>query len=137
MSNKALFPGVVVDEQDRPLEVSMIGDEAQYVIDDNGFHRHIDAASIDRQVLNQLEQQINANKDLVEQQMMKMMGKEDLFTKAAIDQSLGNIDQVLERGLPEGALQWLSMMGFKIVVNLHGEVIKFDQPGAIDDSGDE
>jgi hypothetical protein len=137
MSNKALFPGVVVDEQNRPLEVSMIGDEAQYVIDDNGFHRHIDAASIDRQVLNELQGQIEANKDLVEQQMMKMMGKEDLFTKAAIDQSLGNMDQVLERGLPDGALQWLGMMGFKIVVNLHGEVIKFDQPGAIDDSGDE
>jgi hypothetical protein len=136
MSHKALFPGVVVDEQDRPLEVSMIGDEAQYVIDDNGFHRHIDAASIDRQVLNELEQQINANKDLVEQQMMKMMGKEDLFTKAAIDQSLGNMDQVLERGLPDGALQWLGMMGFRIVVNLHGEVVKLDSPGAIDDSGE-
>ena len=137
MSHKALFAGVVVDEQDRPLEVSMIGDDAQYVIDDNGFRRHIDAASIDRQVLRTLQEQIEANKDLVEQQMMKMMGKEDLFTKAAIDKSIGNMDQALSNGLPDGALQWLGMMGFKIVVNLHGEVIKMDQPGAIDDSGDE
>lgn len=137
MSNQALFPGVVVDEQGRALGVSMIGDEAQYVIDDNGFRRHIDAASIDRQVLTELGEQINANKDMVEQQMLKMIGRDDLFTKAAVDQSLGNIDQVLERGLPDGALQWLGMMGFRIVVNLHGEVIKLDSPGAIDDSGDE
>ena len=47
------------------------------------------------------------------------------------------MDQVLERGLPDGALQWLGMMGFRIVVNLHGEVIKFDQPGTIDPSGEE
>lgn len=137
MSHKALFAGVVVDEQNRPLEVSVIGDEAQYVMDDNGFRRHIDAESIDRQVLDELQSQVEANKDLVEEQMMKMMGKEDLFTKAAIDKSIGNMDQVLSSGLPEGALQWLGMMGFKIVVNLHGEVIKLDQPGAIDDSGDE
>ncbi|HZY44682.1 MAG TPA: hypothetical protein VFF70_08035 [Anaerolineae bacterium] len=137
MSNKALFPGVVVDEHGRALGVSMIGDEAQYVIDDNGFRRHIDAQTIDRQVLQTLQEQIEANKDIVEQQMLKMIGKDDLFTKAAVDQSLGNMDQVLERGLPDGALQWLGMMGFKIVVNLHGEVIKLDSPGVVDDSGDE
>jgi hypothetical protein len=134
MSNKALFPGVVVDEEGRPLEVATIGDEAQYVIDDNGFRRHIDAATIDRQVLQTLQAQIEANKDIVEQQMLKMIGKDDLFTKAAVDQSLGNMDQVLGRGLPDGALQWLGMMGFKIVVNLHGEVIKLDSPGVVDDS---
>ena len=137
MSNKALFPGVVVDEQGRPLEVSKIGDEAQYVIDDNGFRRHIDAATIDRQVLQTLQEQLEANKDIVEQQMLKMIGKDDLFTKAAVDQSLGNMDQVLASGLPEGALLWLGMMGCKIVVKLHGDVVKFDLPGAIDDSGDE
>jgi hypothetical protein len=134
MSHTALFPGIVVDERGRALEVSTIGSDAQYVIDDNGFRRHIDAQTIDRQVLQTLQEQIEANKDIVEQQMLKMIGKDDLFTKAAVDQSLGNMDQVLARGLPEGALQWLGMMGFKIVVNLHGEVIKLDSPGVVDDS---
>lgn len=137
MSNQALFSGLVVDEQERILDVTIIGGEAQYVIDDNGFRRHIDAELIDRQVLQVLQEQVEANKDAVEQQMMKLMGKEDLFTKAAIDKSIGDMDQVLERGLPDGALQWLGMMGFRIVVNLHGEVIKFDQPGTIDPSGEE
>ena len=134
MSHQALFAGLVIDEQDRPLGVAMVGNEAAYVIDDDGFHRHIDAAQIDRQVLTLLQDQINANKDVVEQGIMKAVGSDDLFTKAAIDKSIENFDQVLERGLPQDALQWLGMMGFRIVVNLHGDVIKLDQPGAVDES---
>jgi hypothetical protein len=136
MSHQALFAGLVIDEHDRPLGVAMVGDEAAYVIDDDGFHRHIDAAQVDRQVLTILQEQINANKDTVEQGIMKAVGSDDLFTKAAIDKSIENFDQVLERGMPQDALQWLGMMGFRIVVNLHGDVIKLDQPGAIDESGE-
>jgi hypothetical protein len=134
MSNKALFAGLVMDENGRPLAVASIGDEAQYVIDDNGFRRHIDAETIDRQVLTQLQSQIEANKDAVEQGLMKMMGSEDIFTKAAIDKSIQNMDQVLQQGLPEDARQMLGMMGFRVVVNYHGEVLRIDQPGVADDS---
>ena len=136
MSHQAFFAGLVIDEHNRPLDVAMVGDEAAYVIDDDGFRRHIDAAQIDRQVLAILQEQINANKDAVEQGIMKVVGSDDLFTKAAIDKSIENFDQVLERGLPPDALQWLGLMGFRIVVNLHGEVVKLDQPGVIDE-GDE
>jgi hypothetical protein len=136
MSHQALFAGLVIDEHDRPLDVAMVGNEAAYIIDDDGFHRHIDAAQIDRQVLAILQEQINANKDMVEQGIMKAVGSDDLFTRAAINKSIENFDQVLERGLPQDALQWLGLMGFRIVVNLHGDVIKLDQPGAIDE-GDE
>ncbi len=136
MSHQALFAGLVIDEHDRPLEVAMVGNEAAYVIDDDGFRRHIDATVIDRQVLNILQEQIEANKPAVEEGLMKVMGSEDIFTKAAIDKSLNNFDQVLGQSLPPDALQWLGMMGFRIVVNLHGDVIKLDQPGAIDE-GDE
>jgi len=134
MSNKALFTGLVIDEAGRPLDVALIGSEAQYVIDDDGFRRHIDAEQIDRQVLQLIQDQINANKEAVEQGMMKVMGSDDLFTKAAIDKSIENIDQVMERGLPDDARQWLGMMGFHIVVNLHGDVIKMESPGVVDDS---
>ena len=109
--------------------MATVGGEAQYVIDDDGFLRHIDSALIDRQVLEVISEQINANKDVVEEGMMKMLGSDDLFTKAAIDVSIKNIDQVLERGIPDDARMWLGMMGFRIVVNVHGEVIKFDVPG--------
>ncbi len=134
MSNQALFAGLVVDETGHPLDVATIGHDAQYVIDDAGFRRHIDAEQIDRQVLNLIQEQINANKDMVEQGLMKVMGSEDIFTKAMIDKSIENFDQVLQRGLPDEARQWLGLMGFRIVVNLHGEVIKMDSPGVVDDS---
>ncbi|HTP11489.1 MAG TPA: hypothetical protein VMP08_24720 [Anaerolineae bacterium] len=136
MSNKALFAGLVVDENGQPLETTYLGDEAQYVLDDSGFRRHIDAESIDRQVLAQLQGQIEANKDAVEQGIMKMMGSEDIFTKAAIDKSIKDMDQVLQQGLPDEARQMLGMMGFRVVVNYHGEVVRIEQPGAIDDEGE-
>ena len=136
MSNKAIFAGLVVDEAGRPLDVDQVGNDATYVIDDDGFKRHIDAEQIDRQVLNVLQEQIEANKPAVEEGLMKAMGSEDIFTKAAIDKSLNNFDQVLAQGLPPDALQWLGMMGFRITVNLHGEVVKLDQPGIVDE-GDE
>ena len=134
MSNKALFAGLVMDERGNPLETTYLGDEAQYVLDDNGFLRHIDAEVIDRQVLGALQDQILANKDAVEQGLMKMMGSEDIFTKAAIDKSIQNMDQVLTQGIPDDARQMLGMMGFRVVVNYHGEVLRIDQPGVADDS---
>jgi hypothetical protein len=134
MSNKALFAGLVMDENGNPLETTYLGEEAQYVLDDNGFLRHIDAEVIDRQVLGALQDQILANKDAVEQGLMKMMGSEDIFTKAAIDKSIQNMDQVLNQGIPDDARQMLGMMGFRVVVNYHGEVLRIDQPGVADDS---
>jgi hypothetical protein len=134
MSNKALFAGLVMDENGNPLETTYLGDEAQYVLDDIGFLRHIDAEVIDRQVLGALQDQILANKDAVEQGLMKMMGSEDIFTKAAIDKSIQNMDQVLNQGIPDDARQMLGMMGFRVVVNYHGEVLRIDQPGVADDS---
>jgi hypothetical protein len=129
MGSRAVFEGLVFDELGRTLGVTMVGGEAQYVMDDGGFHRHIDAASVDRQVLAVIQEQINTNKDVVEEGMMRMLDNYDLFTKAAIDASIKNIDQVLERGLPDDARLWLGMMGFRVVVNVHGEVVKLDMPG--------
>ena len=136
MSNKALFAGLVTDENGQTLDVVITGDEAQYVLDDNGFHRHIDADTVDRQVLAQLQGQIEANKEAVEEGIMKMMGSEDIFTKAAIDKSIKDMDQVLQLGIPDEARQMLGMMGFRVVVNYHGEVVRIEQPGAADDSGE-
>jgi len=133
MGSKALFEGLVVDEAGRALEVTIVGDEAQYVMDDEGFRRHMDTSVIDRQVIQAIQAQVEANKELVEETMMRMLGSDDLFTKAALDVSIRNMDQALERGIPDDARMWLGMMGFRIVVNLHGEVVRLDMPGATSD----
>lgn len=133
MSQHALFEGLIRDTEGRPVETATVGGVANYVVDDGGFRFHVDAESVDRQVLAQLREQILANRDAVTQGAMQMMGQEDLFTKAMIDSSLNNIDvnfsKLIEQGLPENARAYLGMLGFKIIVNYHGEVMRFEQPG--------
>lgn len=138
MSRVALFDGLVFDERERPVEAAVVGGEAFYVVDDDGFKRHVPAEDIDRAILTELRDQTLANRDAVTQGAMHMMGADDLFTKAMIDSSLNSIDahfaKLMDQGLPEAARQWLGLLGFRIFVNYHGEVIKIDSPGmAADD----
>jgi hypothetical protein len=130
MAGQALFAGLVYDEQGHVVETAVIGSEAQYVVDDDGFHRHIDAEQVDRQVLSFFLQQLEANKEIAVEQMLNMIGKDDLFTKAAIDAQLRNIDmdQIIAQGIPLQARNMLGMFGLRIIINLHGEVVAIDQP---------
>lgn len=140
MARQAIFEGVIYDEDDNLLATAVVGGEAQYVFDDNGFHRHIDAEIIDRQVLAFFLEQLQQNRDMAVQQALQMLGSDDLMTKAAVDSSLRNItmDQILAQGVPTQAREMLGMMGFRVVVDVHGEVLRMDQPGvAEDDEGGE
>jgi hypothetical protein len=132
---RAIFEGLVFDEHGRPVEVVYLGQEPHYVIDDAGFRRHIEAPHIDRQVLDSMQSQIDENKDAVEEGLMRMLGRDDIFTKAALGSSLGNFSQQLQNGLPLEARQWLGMMGFRVVIDLHGEVLRIE--GGIVQEGDE
>ncbi len=70
-----------------------------------------------------------------------MLGQEDVFTKAAIESQLKNIDkqfdQLMQTGIPEDMRAYLGMMGFKIIINMHGEVLRVEQPGVAGDEGEE
>jgi hypothetical protein len=39
-------------------------------------------------------------------------------------------------GIPEEVRAYLGMMGFRIRINLHGEVLEIDQPGIETDEGE-
>lgn len=140
MTTKAVFEGLVFDENDQQLSVSNVGNEATYVIDDDGFLRHIPSEEIDRQVLGALFGQIENNKEAIAEQTIKMIGRDDLFTHAIIQNQLENVDdqmdRIIETGLPEDGRSYLGMLGFKVVVNYHGEVIRVEQP-ALPTEGDE
>ncbi|MFN2224627.1 MAG: hypothetical protein ACK2UH_18885, partial [Candidatus Promineifilaceae bacterium] len=88
MARQALFDGLVYDEREMIVETAIVGGEAFYVIDDNGFRRHIDAEDVDRQVLGIFLEQLQDNKELAIEQALKLLGKDDLFTKAALDASM-------------------------------------------------
>ncbi len=140
MNSRALFGGLVVDEYDRPVEVKQIGEGYFYVIDDDGFLRHVESESVDRQVLDELFSMIAGQEDLISEGAMKMLGQEDIFTKAAIEASLKDVDSqvegLLETGLPEDMRAWLGMMGFRVVLDIHGEVVEVAQPTAPEDYGE-
>ena len=141
MPRQPLFAGLVFDEFGKPAGSTLVGDEPCYVIDDAGFHRHIPSEQVDRQVLDQMAEMVKGSEDLLSEQTAKMLGQEDVFTKAAIQQQLKNIDkqfdQLLQMGLPEDMRNYLGMMGFKVIINVHGEVVRVEQPGIDPGAGEE
>ncbi|HLF28048.1 MAG TPA: hypothetical protein VJG32_17065 [Anaerolineae bacterium] len=126
---QAIFEGLVFDQGGQPLQVTYLGGEPHYVIDDAGFKRHVEAAHIDRQVLESMQGQIDENKAALEEGILHMLGQDDLFTKAAIDTSLSQIDRLLQNGIPLEARQWLGLMGFRVIVDIHGEVVNIEGGG--------
>src|SRR5512135_1515802 len=141
MARQPLFAGLIVDEAGHPVDIATVGGEPCYVVDDEGFRRHIPSEQVDRQVLEAMRKQISGNEDFLSEQAAKMLGTEDIFSKALLENQLKNIDKqfdaLLEMGIPEESRAFMGMSGFKIVINVHGEVVRIDQPAATDEGGDE
>ena len=135
MSGGPLFAGLVFDEKDQLVETAMIGDEPCYVVDDDGFRRHIPSEQVDRQVLELLGEQIEGHEEILSEQIAKMTGQEDIFSRAIFLEQFKNIDrqfdQLIQEGLPEEGRAFMGMTGFKIIINHHGEVVEVEQPGMI------
>jgi hypothetical protein len=135
MANQPLFQGLIFDENDQPVDVSMVGGEPCYVVNDAGFHRHIPSESVDRQVLQMMGKLIEGHEDELAEQTAKMLGQDDIFSKALIENQLRNMEQqfdaVLKTGIPEEGRAYMGMMGFRIKINVHGEVLEVTQPGTI------
>ena len=141
MSSQALFAGLVIDENGNVAETALVGGEPCYVVDDAGFRRHVSSEQVDRVVLSHIASMMKGSEEYISEQTAKMIGQEDPFTKAMLENQVKNIDkqfdQVLQVGLPEDMRAYLGMMGFRIIINVHGEVLRVEQPGAITDEGDE
>jgi hypothetical protein len=141
MPRQPLFASLVIDEFGNVAESALIGDEPCYVVDDAGFRRHIPAEQVDRQVLGQIMESMKGSEEYLSEQTAKMLGQEDIFSRAMIEQQLKNIDkqfdQLMQAGIPEDMRAYLGMTGFRIIINVHGEVVRVEQPGIASDEGDE
>jgi hypothetical protein len=136
----AFFEGLVVGEDGAPVSVVRLGDATFYVVDDLGFRRHVDSRDVDRVVLQQFAAQLGAHHEEASTAMLRMMGQEDLFTKAMVDSTLRsiNVEQLLDQQLPPDVRQWLGLMGFRVVIDRHGEITRVDMPeAAAEDDGGE
>jgi hypothetical protein len=138
-NQEPLFKGLIIDEFDKVVSTGKIGSEPCYIVNDSGFMRHIPSESVDLEVLKSLGSQINGNESLIADQAAKMTGQDDLFSHAFIESQLKNLDKqfelILKTGLPEETRAYLGMMGFKVVIDVHGNVIRIDQPAS--QAGDE
>jgi hypothetical protein len=132
MAMKAIFEGLVFDENENPADVKNIGNEAFYVVDDDGFLRHIPAEDVDRQIIEQLKKQFDENKEAIIEQSAKLLGIEDPFSQAAMASKLGDFDQQYDLlkmvGIPENDRMFLGMAGFKVIIDIHGNLVEFHQP---------
>ena len=139
MSRKALFEGLMFDENGQPVGVTQVGNEPCYVVDDAGFKRHIPSDQVDRQVLELMQEMIQGHEGLLSEQAAKMLGQDDIFSRAMIENQLKHIDDqfaaLFESGIPEEARAFIGMAGFRVKINVHGEVIDVEQPGMVE--GDE
>src|SRR3989304_2346805 len=105
MSRQALFSGLVVDELDQPVSSTLVGDEAFYVVDDEGFKRHISAEQVDRQVLTEMGKMLEGHEEELSEQAAKMLGQDDIFSKAAIEKQLENLDDQFNQVIKSGFRQ--------------------------------
>ena len=131
-----LFAGLVVDEYDNPVDTAQVGDEPMYVVDDAGFKRHIPSEQVDRAVLQQMGEMIEGHEDELSKAVASMTGQDDIFSQAILENQLLNLeeqfDKILETGIPEEGRAYMGMSGFKIRINLHGELLEVIQPSGID-----
>lgn len=133
MAQNPVFANLVYDEMDRPAQVAFVGGEPCYVVDDQGFQRHIPSREVDLQVLRQMAEMIQGNEEMLANLAATQLGQQDIFSRAIIENQIRNVDaqfeQLLETGLPDEVRAYLGMMGFKVRIDIHGEVLGIDQPG--------
>ena len=141
MSKQAVFKDLVYDEFGQPVSTGWIGSEPCYIVDDDGFKRHIPAEDVDRQVWQYMQEQIEGNEDLLSEKAAEMLGQEDIFSLAALQNQLKNMDaqfdQLAKVGIPEESRLYMGMIGFRIIISIHGEVLEIIQPRIVNENGED
>ena len=127
-----LFSGLVFSEDGQQLAAARVGGEPFYVLDDGGFRRHIRARDLDESILRWLWEQIRGHEKELADQAARMTGQEDIFSRAVLQNSLAHpeayVEEIFRHGLPESTRMWMGMMGFRAIVNVHGELQRVEQP---------
>lgn len=128
---RALFTDLLFNEMEEPVKTVTVGGVPHYVVPDEGFLRHVEAETVDRQIVAALKEHILRMRDAVVEGMVQLLGQEDLFTRPAIEQAIENMERILEPGAVDvdELRTALWMAKFRAVVNMHGELVKLDLPG--------
>ena len=130
-TRQPFFAGLVYNEEGQSVQVAQVGDEPCYAIPDGDFLRHVEAITVDRQVIALLKERLMPLKDALVEGVLQMTGSGDPFSRAAVEMGLENMERLLEPGVspPEDMRLALWMSGFRIIVNVHGDVVRVEVPG--------
>ena len=140
MAKYAFFSGLIYDENDNLIQTTTVGNDSFYIVDDDGFKRHIDSRELDEKIVRLFTDQINGNEEYLANAAANMTGKTDLFSMAMFKSQLKNIDkeidQMFRQAPPPGLAEYLGMAGFKVNIDLHGNITNVKMPAAPDGSGE-
>jgi len=125
-----LFADLVFNEEGQRAHVVSIGGEPFYAVPEDDFLRHVEAAYVDRQIVQALQKRLREHKEIVTEGAIRMLGEEDLFTRASINHAIENLDHILEPGAvdPDELRTALWMAGFRAVVDVHGDLVRLETP---------
>lgn len=133
---RALFGDLVFNEEGQPARVVYVGGDPHYAVPDGDFLRHVEAEYVDRQVVAVIQERILEMRDAVTEGVIHLLGQEDLFTRASIEHTIDNLDRILDSSdVDVDELRTaLWMTGFRVTVNVHGDVVHVEMPGwAVED----
>ena len=82
MATRAFFTGLIYDENDNLLNTVTVGNDSFYIVDDDGFKRHIDSREVDEKIVRLFTDQIDGNEEYLANAAANMTGKTDLFSMA-------------------------------------------------------
>jgi len=131
----ALFADLVFNEDGEVAQAVEIGNVPHYAIPEGDFLRHVEAAYVDRQIVEMLQERFLSMRDVIADGIAHMTGQEDLFTRPTIDHAIRNMDQILTSGGVDvdqlRTVLWMAK--FRATVDVHGDVIDLDMPGWVQD----
>lgn len=137
MANQAFFAGLVYDENNNLIETGTVGNESFYIVDDDGFKRHIESREVDEKIFRLFTDQIDGNEEYLANAAANMTGKTDLFSMAMFKNQLLNIDKeidtLLRQSPPPGLSEFLGLSGFKVNIDLHGNITQVKMPSISED----
>ncbi|MCX7680532.1 MAG: hypothetical protein N2508_00960 [Anaerolineae bacterium] len=130
-SRPALFANLVFNEEGQPAQVVYIGGVPHYAVPDGDFLRHVEAEYVDRQIVRRIQERILSMREAVTEGVLRMLGQEDIFTRASIEYAINHMERILEPGAVnvDELRTALWMTGFRAVVNVHGDLVHLDMPG--------
>jgi hypothetical protein len=128
---RPLFADLIFNQGGEPVKLARVGGVPHYVIPDDDFMRHVEAAYVDRQVVARLKERFLSMRETITAGVLQMLGQEDLFTRATIDHALDHMDAILESGQVDvdELRTTLWMLKFRVHVDVHGDVVRLDMPG--------